>query len=415
MRVGKSLVVLALGGAGLLAATGCGTQVAPASLTAAVTRTTAQTARIAMTTTMQVQGMTVSFTASGAFDFAHSRGTLTMSSPAGFTEVFVPPRTYIKVPANAGASLPKGKTWVEAGAPASGDLAASALGGFLPGSLDGENDDPANLLTSLTAISGSVVKQGTSTIRGVPVTEYRVNVDLAKAAARAPAWERASFKQFAQGLGSGTIPVDVWVDSQNLVRQMREVQHMPSAAGLPSGTEVTQTIDFYDFGQPVQVSAPPASEVASLSQEIPGGSFAGATGASDPTAPPRVTGTLSPAQAAAAEQVVKAFWTALAGNDPGAAAQAVPPSQRSCVRSLLGSGPTMTVGSLRVVSAQPAGNDRATVRFTVQAHATLDGNSIPVLAPGSGGLDWLVTTEQAGHWYIDLSDTSDFAFSGGCG
>ena len=209
MRGGKSLAVLALGGAGVLVATGCGTQVATAGptaaagLAAAVTRTTVQTARIAVTTSMQMQGMTMSFTESGAFDFARSRGTLSMSSPVGFTELFVPPKMYIKMPAGAGSSLPKGKSWIAAGLP--GDLAASGLGAMVPGPFGAGSGDPADMLASLTAISGSVTKQGTATIRGVPVTEYRVNTDLAKAAARVPGWERASFKEFTQSLGAGNL------------------------------------------------------------------------------------------------------------------------------------------------------------------------------------------------------------------
>jgi hypothetical protein len=423
---GKSLVALALCGAGVLAATGCGTTVATARstataaptaaarLTAAVSRTTAQTARIAITTTMQMQGMTVSFTESGAFDFAHSRGTLSMDGPVGFTELFVPPQMYIKIPADAGASLPRGKSWIAAGTGTSGDLAASGLGGLLPSPVAG-NGDPADLLASLTAISGSVTKQGTATIRGVPVTQYRVTIDLAKAAARVPGWEQASYKEFTQSLGAKTIPVDVWVDSQNLVRRMREALPMPTGLGAPAGMAVTQTTDFYDFGVPVQVSAPPASEVASLSQLIMDGPPAispGSTGGS--AAPPPVSGTLSPAQSAAAEQAVRAFWTALGSNDPGAVAQTVPPAQRSCVRSLLGSGPKITVTSLRIVSAQPAGDRRATVRFTVQAHATVGGTSVPVLLLGPGTQQWLVAAEEAGHWYVDLASSGDSMFSGAC-
>jgi hypothetical protein len=132
MRGGKSLVVLALGGAGVLGVTGCGAKAATADLTAAVTRTTAQTARIAVTTTMQMQGMTVSFTESGAFDFAHSRGTLSMASPVGFTEVFVPPRMYIKMPASAGASLPKDKSWIAADTVMSGISRLPGSGALFP-------------------------------------------------------------------------------------------------------------------------------------------------------------------------------------------------------------------------------------------------------------------------------------------
>ena len=52
--------------------------------------------------------------------------------------------------------------------------------------------------------------------------------------------------------------------------------------------------------------------------------------------------------------------------------------------------------------------------FTVQAHATIDGTVIPVLPQGPGSQQWLVTTEQAGHWYVDLAGSSDLEFSGAC-
>ena len=426
MRGGRSLAALTLGGAGVLAAAGCGTQAATAGhpataspaatavLAAAGTRTAAQTARIKATTTMQMQGMTVSFTESGAFDFAHSRGTLSMSTPMAVTEVFLPPKVYIKMSADDGMSLPKGKSWVALGPGMPGDLAASGLGSALPGIPGVGNGNPADLLGSLTAISGSVQKQGTTTIGGALVTHYRVNIDLAKAAAKLPDFEQASFKEFTQGTGASTIPVDVWVDGHNLVRRMREAIPLPGDSGPPKGTVLTQTTDFYDFGVPVRVSAPPAAQVASLSQLIAGNPATGADGADGAATPPQESGTLSPADAAAAEQAVRAFWTALGGSNPDAAVQLVPPAQRSCVSSMLSAGPKVTVTSLKIVSAKPAGNLKATVRFTVQAHATLDGTSIPVLPQGAGGQEWLVTTKQAGHWYVDLNSNSDFMLSG-CG
>jgi hypothetical protein len=66
------------------------------------------------------------------------------------------------------------------------------------------------------------------------------------------------------------------------------------------------------------------------------------------------------------------------------------------------------------VSAQPAGNGRATVRFTVQARASFDGSNFPVFPPGSGRVQWLVATERAGHWHVDLARSSALVFSGAC-
>jgi hypothetical protein len=109
MRGGRYLVVLA--GVGVLAAS-CGTKVAPgAGLAAAVTRTAGQTARIATTTTMQMQSMSVSLTETGVFDFARSRGMVTMQNPVSITEIFIPPKTYVRFPGGAGGPpLPHGKS-----------------------------------------------------------------------------------------------------------------------------------------------------------------------------------------------------------------------------------------------------------------------------------------------------------------
>jgi hypothetical protein len=403
MRGSRYLLVLA--GVGLVA-TGCGTKMAPGvDLTAAVTHTAGQTARVTVTATMQMPSSTsVLFTETGVFDFARSRGMVSQQSPVGMTEIFIPPRAYIKVPGGPGVSLPHGKSWIaiDAGMPRGPGLASSLLGPA------GGSTDPADLLASLTAISSSVTRLGTSAIRGVPVTGLRVNIDPAKAAARVPRWERAGFLEYARTLGPGAIPVDVWVDAQNLVRRVTVSLHLLGGAGVPASARLVQATDFYDFGVPVRVSAPPASQIASIPQLAKGGLSGGSS------SPPRVSGTLSPAQKAAAAQAVSAFWAALGRNDPAAVAQSVPPAQRSCVQSLLYGGPKITVTSLRVVSALPAGNDRATVRFTVRARASLGRQSVPLFAQGLGSVRWLVTTESAGRWYLDLARSADFVLSGAC-
>jgi hypothetical protein len=259
VRAGRYLVALA--GVGVLA-TGCGTIHAGRSsgtsdtLMSAVSHTAAQTARIAITTATQTQGMSMSFTMTGEYDFAHSRGMITMAAPFDMTELFLPPKVYLKL-SGTGSSLPHGKSWVAMDTGTSGSL-GSILGPFGPA------DNPADMLESLTAVAGSERVLGTTRVRGVLTTEYQVNIDPAKMAAKVPAPERASFRQFTQSLGKGAIPVDVWVDGQNQVRQVRLSLHMPDGAGLPGNARLTETLDFYDFGVPVRVSAPPASQVASM-------------------------------------------------------------------------------------------------------------------------------------------------------
>lgn len=395
--------VLVLAGACVLAA-GCGTTSAQtANLAAAAGHTAGQRARVAVTISMRTGGMAVSFTQTGVFDFAHSRGMLSMQGPMGMTEIFLPPTTYIKIPGGGGGPLPHGKSWIAVHGALGGPV-SSFVGPF------GGGADPADLLASLTAISSSVAKLGTSTVRGVPVTGYLVKIDPAKAAAQVPHQQRAGMRDFARLLGRGAIPVQVWVDGQNLVRRVRLSLHLPGGMGAPGSARMVQVTDFYAFGVPVHVSAPPAAQVTTPSRF---GSSVSFTSGGSPR-PPKVTGTLSPAQASAAEQAAGAFWAALGHNDPAAVAQTVPPAQRSCVRSILAGGPKITVTSFRIVSAQPAGTGRATVRFTVKAHASIDGHNIPVFPQGPGRVQWLATTEKAGQWYVDLAHSGAFVFGGAC-
>jgi hypothetical protein len=414
MRGGRYLIVLA--GASIVIA-GCGNGMAPVvDLSAAVSHTGAQTARVSVTTTTQATGMSVSFTETGVFDFARDRGMLSMQSPMGMTAIFLPPEAYIKVSGDTGGSLPGGKSWIALDTGGLGGLEGSLAGPF------GGNADPADLLASLTAVSSSVTKLGASTVRGVPVTGYRVIIDPEKAAARLPGPERAGFLEFAKTLGPGTIPVDVWLDGQNLVRRVTLSLRLPAGTGEPAGARVVESTDYYDFGVPVRISAPPAAEVESISGPTSSAGLSGSASASasvgslgspGATSPPPVKGTLSRAQAAAAEHVVAAFWSALGHDNPSAFARTLPPGQRSCAQSFL-SGAKITVSSLRVVSAQPAGHGLATVWFTVNALANVGGQSVPVFNEGSGDAQWMVTIEKAGHWYVDLARSSGSVPGAGC-
>ena len=406
MRVGRFLGIATSVG-GIVLAVGCGTEHVPATtsqppdLAAAVSNTQGQSARIAATISTQSQGMTVSFTETGLFDFASSRGMVTMQSPMGVTEIFIPPTTYIKDPGDAsdGGALPDGKTWM---ALPDASTSASALLGIGVG-----GGDPADLLASLTAMSSGVTSLGRSAIRGVPVTGFAFKVDPAKAAGTAPGADRASLEALSKLFGAAEIPVDVWVDGRNLVRQEKLTLAGAGVTGAPGGVHLVITTDFYDFGVPVRVSAPPAWQVATEESLAPGGAGG--------TSPPSVSGTLTPDQATSAEQAVTSFWAALGSNNAAAVTATVLPSQRSCVQSFVGDGgPAITVSSLHITSTQPAGNSSATVRFTVKAQASLDGKSLPVFPQTPGSQQWLTVSEVAGRWYVNLDGSTALVFSSGC-
>jgi len=78
---------------------------------------------------------------------------------------------------------------------------------------------------------------------------------------------RDAMKQFA-GL-FGTIPADVWIDADGLMRRERiEIDFGKVLRGLGApGSQtddsvITEMLDFYDFGAPVHVEAPPADQVS---------------------------------------------------------------------------------------------------------------------------------------------------------
>jgi hypothetical protein len=129
-------------------------------------------------------------------------------------------------------------------------------------------NDPTQMLAYLRATSGKVEKVGAETVRGVETTHYRAKVDLDKVAAQAPPnlrkTFRASIQSLKQSLGSSTVPVDVWVDRDDLVRRLSE--HLD----VKGSGKVDFSVDFYDFGAPVSISPPPASATLDLGTVLGG-------------------------------------------------------------------------------------------------------------------------------------------------
>jgi len=120
----------------------------------------------------------------------------------------------------------------------------------VPGGLD-----PTTLLDKLKA-RGNVHRVGQGTVEGVATTEY------------AEAFP-APTGQAAQDYGAGSL--DVWVDHDGLVRQVRVTQALKAAPDndppTPAETDVA-TIQYYDFGAAVTVAPPPASQTEEFGQGL---------------------------------------------------------------------------------------------------------------------------------------------------
>ncbi len=157
--------------------------------------------------------------------------------------------------------LTDGKRWLK--------LDFSGLAGMLgDDAVSSESSNPVDGLEALRGVSSDVTEVGTETLRGVETTHYRATIDLAKALADAPAGARDGARDLLERAGAPTIPVDVWLDAQDRVRKY--TMQVDGAAFGSESSSVAVTYEFYDFGAPVDVSAPPADEVADLGSMFEG-------------------------------------------------------------------------------------------------------------------------------------------------
>jgi hypothetical protein len=276
LKIGPLL--LAALAAGVLAA-GCGSDGAGAVLDpvakAAQTTGEAQGAKLEMHVRLNLGslGGQISLDARGHVNFKAREGEISMqfsglpaqaaaAIPDGTTmsEVFSGTTVYIESPLFEG-KLPNGARWAKL------DLAATAKTlGLDPSSLGSGEANPAQLLEYLRSLGGEVRQSGTESVRGVATTHYSGTIDLHKVLEKLPASEsgaaKAALDQVISRLGGGTIPVQVWVDGQQMVRKM-EIE-FPIAAGGQT-LESSVTVEFFDFGASAPVRVPAGSETFELS------------------------------------------------------------------------------------------------------------------------------------------------------
>ena len=188
--------------------------------------------------------------ADGVMDVVHKAAQLTMSFPIEgqkltFEAIVSNGVVYEKLPADMRSALGIKKPWLSMKIAAKG---SSPLG-------LGNITDPTAAFDALRSIATSVTKLGSVAVRGVDTTEYLVTLDINKLAPSAPARQ----KQELAGLGLSEM--NVFVSADKLIR--REEMSISVA-----GNTVKATIDLFDYGAPVHVSVPPASQVGDLNQAL---------------------------------------------------------------------------------------------------------------------------------------------------
>ena len=247
--------------------TGCGSGGALSldPVAAAATKTAnEQTFKVRYTMEMTVLGQKRAIGGTGAFDGSRDVAQTTVdlsqlpipgAADGGSATIVYDGRVmYMKMPLLTNV-LPGSKAWVKV------DLAAAAqslgvdLGSF-------KAADPKQGLQQLLA-SSDTKKVGTDTIDGVETTHYQAVVDIANAAKLPPAQRRA-LRQYLKGM-HGRAPVDVWIDADGHVR--RESTNFDYGTGLQHA-QTSVTMNFSDFGAPVDVTVPAAGDVTDITSLV---------------------------------------------------------------------------------------------------------------------------------------------------
>jgi hypothetical protein len=140
----------------------------------------------------------------------------------------------------------------------------------------GQQQNPTQSLQQLRA-AGEVEEVGEELVRGEETTHYRTTVDLERQAQlvqRNNPRAADSIRNTVKLTGQRKVPMEIWVDGDQLVRRMKWTQKLP--AGDEKATTTT-TMELYDFGADVEIELPPPNQVTTF-EELTKLTQAGGTG-----------------------------------------------------------------------------------------------------------------------------------------
>jgi hypothetical protein len=272
------LVIGGLGGVGgVVAFGGHGDAAAAEALSQAVSSSlNRQSADVSLDATISIGGQNVEITGSGTVDFANPSGTFAISMPTGgsgsgpLTEQVVETGStvYVGLPSLLNQILP-GKSWISLDLSQYTSGTAGLNSGVLP------FDDPAGYLRQLESDGSSVTALGPTSIDGTAVSEYSVSTPTSKlvpsltggadagGGSSADNGLSTELQKLAQGILPQTITEQVYIAPGNLLKAI-DVPLTFSVFGTSMSEDVSMT--YSNYGTPVNVTPPAASQVATLQQ-----------------------------------------------------------------------------------------------------------------------------------------------------
>ncbi|MGY1619538.1 hypothetical protein ACI797_22575 [Geodermatophilus sp. SYSU D00691] len=167
--------------------------------------------------------------------------TQTVPGVGDIRVVQVDEQTYVQLPEGIN---PSDRPWLLVSADSSNPLIRE-----LAASLESTRSSSDLAQYTAFAESSTVEVVGEEEVAGAPATHYRLTVDVLRLPNDTPG--RADL------LSSGLtrLPVDLWVDAEG--RPVRVLQEF-----TVQGQDVRTLVELSDFDEPVEISAPPADEVA---------------------------------------------------------------------------------------------------------------------------------------------------------
>jgi hypothetical protein len=166
------------------------------------------------------------------------------------------------------SQIPGGKQWIRLDFTKLGKSAGVDFDQLLSGS----QVQPGDLLSMLKTEDAQIRKIGPATIDGTATTHYHVEIQMVEALK-----DRGVSSPLLSAVAAQmpTLPEDVWIDKDGLVRRIKlsvdtQVQDKPF--------QMAMTMNLFDYGTHVEIAAPPSSDVfdaTQFAQQGLGSSFGG--------------------------------------------------------------------------------------------------------------------------------------------
>jgi hypothetical protein len=208
-----------------------------------------------MKLTANAAGQDISGEGDLKFGDADAAMMMDMATPEGnLSMVLLDAVLYIKLP----QELEPGKAWIKIDSSSNSEL-AKALGSMTDQM--SKNADPRATLEEFEK-SGEITDTKEEELDGQQVTHYTITVDVQKMADNQadPTMKTAMDEAIKGGLKD--FPVDVYINEEEL--PVRIALEMPTPDATGKTQSVKMTIDYSKWGEPVDITAPSADQIAEL-------------------------------------------------------------------------------------------------------------------------------------------------------